>query len=122
MNYCNQYPEFDKFKGLRVAVLTTESAQGEAGGAERFYQGLLAGLIEIGCDAEIVPIIADESSFDQISKNYQYCRDLDLSRFDAVVSTKTPSFTVNHPNHVMYLVHTVRVFDDMFYETFPGDD
>ncbi|MBW9432343.1 glycosyltransferase [Atlantibacter hermannii] len=122
MNYCNQYPELEKFKGLRVAVLTTESAQGEAGGAERFYQGLLAGLIEIGCDAEIVQVIADESSFDQISKNYQYCRDLDLSRFDAVVSTKTPSYAVNHPNHVMYLVHTVRVFDDMFYETFPGDD
>ncbi len=122
MNYCNQYPELEQFKGLRVAVLTTESAQGEVGGAERFYQGLLAGLIEIGCDAEIVPVIADESSFDQISKNYQYCRDLDLSRFDAVVSTKTPTFAVNHPNHVMYLVHTVRVFDDMFYETFPSDD
>lgn len=122
MNYCNQYAELEQFKGLRVAVLTTESAQGEVGGAERLYQGLLAGLIEIGCEAETVPVIADESSFEQIGKNYQHCRELDLSRFDAVVSTKTPTYAVNHPNHVMYLVHTVRVFDDMFYETFPGHD
>ena len=122
MNYCNQYSELEQFKGLRVAVLTTESAQGEVGGAERFYQGLLSGLNEIGCEAEIIPVIADESSFEQIGMNYQNCRDLDLSRFDAVVSTKTPTFAVDHPNHVMYLVHTVRVFDDMFYETFPGHD
>ncbi|WET42224.1 glycosyltransferase [Citrobacter enshiensis] len=122
MNYCNQYSELENFKGLRVAVLTTESAKGEVGGAERFYQGLLAGLIEIGCEAEIVPVIADESSFEQIKNNYQYCRELDLSRYDAVISTKTPSFAVNHPNHVMYLVHTVRVFDDMFYESFPECD
>lgn len=68
MNYCNQYAELEQFKGLRVAVLTTESAQGEVGGAERLYQGLLAGLIEIGCEAETVPVIADESSFEQIGK------------------------------------------------------
>lgn len=122
VKYHNQYTELKDFKGLRVAVLATESAKGEVGGAERFYQGLLGGLLEIGCVAEIIPVIADESSFEQIGNNYQYCRDLDLTRFDAVISTKTPTFAVNHPNHVMYLVHTVRVFDDMFSESFPGND
>ncbi|MEB2416567.1 glycosyltransferase [Citrobacter sp. R-1.5.2] len=122
MNYCNQYSELENFRGLRIAVLTTESAKGEVGGAERFFHGLLDGLIEIGCDAELIPVFADESSFEQIKNNYKKCSELDLSVFDAVISTKTPTFAVNHPNHVLYLVHTVRVFDDMFYETFPHSD
>lgn len=122
MNYGNRHEDLKNFNGLKVAVLATASAQGEVGGAERFYQGLLNGLLEIGCNAEIVSVIADESSFEKIGENYNYCRKLDLSRFDAVISTKTPTFAVSHPNHVMYLVHTVRVFDDMFNETFPEND
>ncbi|MDF7681376.1 glycosyltransferase [Enterobacteriaceae bacterium ESL0689] len=122
MNYHNKYICLEKFKGLRVALLTTASAQGEVGGAERFYKGLFAGLIEIGCDVEIISVIADESSFAQIEKNYQYCSQLDLSNFDVVISTKTPTYAVNHPNHVMYLVHTVRVFDDMFDNIFSARD
>lgn len=80
MNYCNRHEELENFDGLKVAVLVTASAQGEVGGAERFYQGLLNGLIEIGCNAEIVSVIADESSFEQIGKNYDYCRKLDLRK------------------------------------------
>ena len=103
---------------MKIAVLGAGNSSVSPGGAERFYQGLLAGLRDIGCRAELISIPADEPDFAAIEKNYDYCRRLDLSRFDIVISTKAPTFAVRHPRHVMYLVHTVRVFDDMFDETF----
>ena len=106
-------------KGLRVAVLAAGSASGALGGAQRFYEGLLDGLLAIGCRAELIPVPADEPSFEAIESNYQRCQQMDLAAFDVVISTKAPTFAVRHPRHVMYLVHTIRVFDDMFHEAFP---
>lgn len=104
-------------QGLRVAILTAGSSGGE-GGAERFYVGLQSGFRDFGCKPELIPVPADEPDFDTILSNYKRCQSLDLSAYDLVVSTKVPTYAVQHPNHVVYLVHTVRVFDDMFYETF----
>jgi glycosyltransferase involved in cell wall biosynthesis len=64
-------------------------------------------------------LVGDESTFEQIKRNYLVCYDLDLSTFDLVVSTKTPTWLIRHPRHVCYLVHTIRVFYDMFDSTFP---
>ena len=115
--HATQYPA--QYGRQRVAVLTAGPSSGVLGGAERFYNGLLNGLLEIGCRAELVSAPADERSFQEIESNYDKCSQLDLSAFDIVISTKAPTFAANHPRHVMYLVHTVRVFDDMFYEVFP---
>ncbi|MFS8084505.1 MAG: glycosyltransferase, partial [Acidobacteriota bacterium] len=105
-----------------IAVLAAGSAQGEAGGAERFYQGLVEALLTKGCDAELVNIRADESSFDSILENYARAEALDLSAYDLVISTKAPTFAASHPKHLLYLVHTTRVFYDMFDDAFPWAD
>ena len=111
----------DGAKGkLKVAVLAAGTTRGVPGGAERFYQGLVEGVAAIGCQAELVSIPADEPSFEAILNNYDNCRSLDLSSYDVVISTKAPTYAIEHPRHVLYLVHTVRVFDDMFYESFPS--
>lgn len=106
-------------KDLKVAVLAAGPSSGGFGGAERFYAALVDAFSEIGCQAELVSLPADEYSYEQIVDNYARCRALDLSSFDVVVSTKAPTYAVNHPCHVLYLVHTVRVFDDMFHDAFP---
>ena len=108
------------FSGKSVAVLVAGSATGELGGAERLYQGLADGLRSIGCTVKVISVPADESTFEKIVENYAYCSALDLSEYDIVISTKTPTYAVTHPCHIMYLIHTVRVFDDMFYENFPN--
>ena len=108
-----------KYMGRRVAIIAAMSATGETGGAERFYYGLLNALIEEGCDAVLVPIPADESTFDHILDNYKNCNSLDLSSYDLVISTKAPTYAVKHKRHVLYLMHTTRVFYDMFDEVFP---
>jgi glycosyltransferase involved in cell wall biosynthesis/GT2 family glycosyltransferase len=107
------------YRGLKVAVLVAQAPSGHAGGAERLYEGLEKGLSQLGAIPTVLPVSADEPTFEQIIANYEACTRLDLSAFDAVISTKAPTFAVAHPNHVVYLVHTVRVFDDMFDTNFP---
>jgi glycosyltransferase involved in cell wall biosynthesis len=104
---------------VKVAVVTVRSASGEAGGAERFYDALVGAFRQAGHDAQEVSVTADESTFDHITQNYLACYDLDLSAFDLVISTKAPTWLVRHPRHVCYLVHTIRVFYDMYDTVFP---
>lgn len=99
---------------MKVAVVTSRSATGASGGAERFYEALTNAFREAGYDAHELAVPADERNFDHIKRNYLACYDLDVSAFDLVVSTKAPTWLVRHPRHVCYLVHTIRVFYDMF--------
>lgn len=103
----------------RVALVAAGSATGELGGAERFFVGLTAALQEAGLSVELVSVPSDESSFEGILHSYVRFRELDLSNFDGVISSKAPSFAVRHRNHACYLVHTMRVFYDMFDCEFP---
>lgn len=104
----------------KIAILATASPSGEAGGAERFYEGLCTALREQGADASVVPVVADEANFESILRSYLRFYDLDLSAFDGVISTKAPGYVVRHRNHVCYLQHTMRVFYDMFEVEFPS--
>src|SRR6185437_14918746 len=105
---------------MKVAVVTARSATVTAGGAERFYDALVTAFREAGHDTHELAIEADECDFDHIKRNYLACYDLDMSDFDMAVSTKAPTWMVRHPSHVCYLVHTIRVFYDMFDSVFPG--
>jgi glycosyltransferase involved in cell wall biosynthesis len=91
---------------------------GETGGAERFFRGLVTSLNTPSTSAEIVEVFIDESTFETIQESYLRCYDLNLSNYDAVISTKAPTFLVRHHNHICYLVHTIRVFYDMFEQEF----
>ena len=107
-----------KFEDVRVAVVASGPTTGSVGGAGRHFQGLLEGLRAVGCTAELIYIPADEPSFQAILDNHVRCATLDLSDFDVVISTKAPTYAIRHSAHVMYLIHTVRVFDDMFDDQF----
>jgi glycosyltransferase involved in cell wall biosynthesis len=98
----------------RVAVLGVTPLSGETGGAERLFGGLRDALEREGLATELVMVPSDEASFTGILEAYLRCYDLDLSGFDAVLSTKAPTYAVQHRNHVCYLMHTMRVFYDMF--------
>jgi glycosyltransferase involved in cell wall biosynthesis/GT2 family glycosyltransferase len=106
--------------GRRVAVLAAASGMGATGGAERFYTGLRDALAAQGCEVDLIAVPADESTFASIIANYDRCRYLDVSSYDLVISTKAPTYAVRHSRHIVYLVHTVRVFYDMFDQAFPA--
>jgi glycosyltransferase involved in cell wall biosynthesis/GT2 family glycosyltransferase len=99
---------------MRVGVITARMASGERGGAEALYRGLAEALRDAGHDAMEVPVQVDEATFESVLESYARCYALDLRDYDLVVSTKAPTFMVSHPNHVSYLLHTMRVFYDMF--------
>lgn len=103
---------------MKIGVITTRAPGGAVGGAERFFDALVAAFRRAGHDATAVCVPADEPNIEQIKRNYLACYDLDVSKYDMVVSTKAPTWMVRHPRHVCYLVHTIRVFYDMFDETF----
>ncbi|MHB8232728.1 MAG: glycosyltransferase family 4 protein [bacterium] len=107
---------------MKIAVVAVASKTGEKGGAERFYEGLAHALRTAGADADIISIISDESSFDAIKESYLNFYELDLFKYDGVISTKAPSYIISHPNHICYLVHTMRVFYDMFDKEFQHPD
>lgn len=102
----------------KIAVVVPRMLSGETGGAERFFTGLVNSLNTTTTSADIVEVLIDESSFESIQESYLRCYDLDLSAYDGVISTKAPTFLLRHPNHICYLVHTIRVFYDMFEQEF----
>ena len=102
----------------RIAVIGVKPASGEQGGAERFYEGLVSALNSSGTHADLINVLSDESCFEAIEETYLRIYDLDLSAYDGVISTKAPSYLIRHPNHICYLVHTMRVFYDMFENEF----
>jgi hypothetical protein len=110
------------YSNKRVAILAPGSTQGVLGGAERFFDGLLRALLDAGCDGHLLTIPTDESNFESILQAYDHARQLNLHDYDLVISTKAPTFAAAHPNHLLYLVHTIRVFYDMFDEAFPRAD
>ena len=103
----------------RLAVVAVTSGAGELGGAERFYSGLSQCLATDELEVDLLKVVSNELSFEEIKASYLRFYNLDLSDYDAVVSTKAPSYAVRHPNHVSYLLHTMRVFYDMFEREFP---
>jgi glycosyltransferase involved in cell wall biosynthesis len=98
---------------MKIALVAVAQPGGR-GGAEVLYEGVEGALSAAGHDVERVTLTCDESTYDGVLESYRAARALDLSPFDAVISTKAPSFNLRHRNHVVYLLHTVRVFYDMF--------
>ncbi|WP_019851342.1 glycosyltransferase family 4 protein [Desulfitobacterium sp. PCE1] len=99
-----------------LAFISNAQMTGERGGAEIFNERMLEALKNHVPYVKHFPVPCSEETFEDILKGYLTCYDLDLREFDGVVSTKAPTFAVQHPNHVSYLIHTIRVFYDMFDE------
>jgi glycosyltransferase involved in cell wall biosynthesis len=103
---------------MRIGVVAAITSHGEQAVAEAVYDGLINSLAGTSHQVEKIDVIIDESSFDKILESYVTCYDLDLRDYDLVISTKAPTYMVRHRRHVSYLLHTIRVFYDMFHREF----
>ena len=101
----------------RIAILSVSSQ--EEGGAERFYAGLEEALNHAGMGAERIALDCREGRYSDIVQSYRRFFELDLSGYDGVISSKAPSYAARHPNHVCYLMHTMRGWYDMFEASHP---
>lgn len=102
-----------------VAIVTARAPDGTIGGAERLYEGLIEAFETAGWSATEFPFIFDETTAETIFEGYAKIRSLNLLSFDLVVSTKAPTYSILHPNHACWLIHTIRVFYDRFEHEHP---
>lgn len=99
---------------MKVAIVTPNIADpGRLFGAERLFAGLVEAF-QRRYDADWIQVAISEATWDDVLRGYLDCYDLDLCSYDLVISTKTPTFIVRHPNHVCWLLHQIRVFYDRF--------
>jgi glycosyltransferase involved in cell wall biosynthesis len=99
---------------MKIAVVTPAIRDPERlFGAERHFAGMVNAFRE-RVDTEWVQVPVDESTWEAVLQSYIDCFELNLSRYDLVVSTKNPTFMVQHPHHVCWLLHQIRVFYDRF--------
>lgn len=86
------------------------------GGAENLYRGLQDHINErTPHQAEILKLPSREHSFWELLDSYRRFAELDLTGFDVVVSTKYPAWMVDHPRHVVYMLHKLRGLYDTYH-------
>ena len=79
------------------------------GGAENLWRGLQDHLNEhTAHQAELIKLPSRELAFWELLDSYRRFAELDLTGFDLVVSSKYPAWMVNHPRHVVYMLHRLR--------------
>ncbi len=100
---------------MRVAVLVPGPSPYVFGGAERVARGL-AGWIDAHTPhtAEVVMPPSPEGDLVEVISSYEAWSSLDVSGYDLVVSTKYPSWMVEHPHHVVLMFHTLRGLYDTY--------
>jgi glycosyltransferase involved in cell wall biosynthesis len=100
---------------MRIAVVAPSSVPFVLGGAERLYHGLLSAVNELTPhDAELLKLPTPEHTLPDIVRSYRAFAELDVSHFDAVISTKYPSWMVHHPDHRVYMLHPLRGLYDTY--------
>ncbi len=101
---------------MKIALVAPSPVPFTIGGAEKLAWGLLSYLNqETSHQAELIKIPARELSFWDLIDSYRAFSQLDLSHFDLVISLKYPAWMINHPRHVLYLLHRLRGL----YDTYP---
>jgi glycosyltransferase involved in cell wall biosynthesis len=86
------------------------------GGAENLYRGLQDHINErTPHQAEIIKLPSRELSFWELLDSYRRFTELDLTGFDVVVSAKYPAWMVDHPRHVVYMLHRLRGLYDTYH-------
>ncbi len=99
---------------MKAAIITPAIADpNRLYGAERHYAGMVQAFRN-KVETEWIQVPISEYNWEAVLQGYLDCYELDVSRFDVVVSTKNPTYMVQHPHHVCWLLHQMRVFYDRF--------
>lgn len=101
---------------MKIAIVAPSPVPFTMGGAENLVLGMQNAINDITsnqCELIKVPIL--ENNFWDLIRSYSNFYNLDLSHFDMVISTKYPSWMVQHHNHVLYMIHTLRGLYDSYH-------
>jgi glycosyltransferase involved in cell wall biosynthesis/GT2 family glycosyltransferase len=105
---------------MKTAIITPAITNPEhLYGAERHYVGMVQAFRK-RVDTEWIQVPVSEYNWETVLQGYLDCYQLDLSRFDVVVSTKNPTYMAQHDHHICWLLHQMRVFYDRFDDEYGG--
>ena len=94
---------------MKIAVVGPSPVPFTIGGAENLMRGLCDAINQrTSHQAELIKLPSKEFDFWSLIENYYAFYKLDLTHFDLVISTKYPSWMVQHKNSICYMVHTLR--------------
>lgn len=100
---------------LSLGLFVPAAVPPARGGFERHADGLEQALKNlVRCTRIEIPV--DERTWEGLLQGYRDFYEADTSGFDVVLSTKGPSYMIQHPRHLCHLVHRPRVFYDMYEE------
>ncbi|MDF3886716.1 glycosyltransferase family 4 protein [Cupriavidus basilensis] len=101
---------------MKIVIVAPSPVPFAIGGAENLWWGLHNALnARPGVQADLIKLPSPERSLPELLGSYQRFAQLDLRHFDLVISTKYPAWAIEHPNHIVYLQHTLRGL----YDTYP---
>jgi len=101
---------------MKIALVAPSGVPFAVGGAEKLWWGLQHHVNQLSDhQLELIKLPSAERNFPELIASYQRFAELDLSHFDRVISTKYPAWMVEHPDHHLYLQHTLRGL----YDTYP---
>lgn len=94
---------------MDVAIVAPCPVPFQLGGAENLWRALQDHLNEhTGHQAALVSIPSREHGFWELLDTYRRFSELDLAGFDVVITGKYPAWMVEHPAHVVYMLHPLR--------------
>lgn len=101
---------------MKIAVVSPSPVPFTIGGAENLAWGLCEAINKYTDNqAELIKLPVKERSFWDLIESYYSFYKLDLSHFDMVISTKYPSWMVQHHNCICYMLHTLRGLYDTYH-------
>ena len=106
---------------MNIGIIAPSPVPYQIGGAEKLWWGLLEHINQCtNHRAELIKLPTKEADFWQLIESYGKFCNLDVSHFDLVISGKYPSWMIDHPNHICYLLHKLRgLYDTYHFFKFP---
>jgi glycosyltransferase involved in cell wall biosynthesis len=101
---------------MTIAVVAPSPVPFMVGGAEKLWWGLQEYINKnTQQHCELIKVSSPEQNFKDLIASYHRFYTLDVSHFDLVLSTKYPAWMVQHPNHHVYMQHTLRGLYELYY-------
>src|SRR3954471_7078732 len=101
---------------MDVAIVAPCPVPFQLGGAENLWRALQDHLNErTSHQAALVSLPSREHGFWELLDTYRRFADLDLAGFDVVITGKYPAWMVDHPAHLVYMLHPLRGLYDTYH-------
>ena len=101
---------------MRIAIVAPSPYHFVMGGAEHFWLGLQRYINEeTAHSCELIKIPTREGTTAELVDSYLTHAKTDVLGFDRVVTSKYPSWMLHHPNHALFMLHTLRGLYDTYH-------